>query len=316
MEQTGLLSDSDWFHLTVSESHRTIRLDHYLVQALSGLSRSQINGSIKSGTILVNDAKAKAGHRLKQGDVITGFISERVSGERPKPQHVDFAVLYEDNCLLALAKPPGLVVHPGSGNHDKTLINGLLYEYPEIAGIGDESRPGIVHRLDKDTSGVMLVARKKEVHRYLAKSFKDRQIDKCYLALVHKTPRQSSGRIIASIGRHPMNRQKMTVRETGGRHAATNWIIKEHFDTFSLLKIIIETGRTHQIRVHMAHIGHPVAGDRLYGPQAGNIVFPRQMLHAWKISFNHPQTQERITIEAPLFPDFQLILDEMRKRRC
>lgn len=310
------MSDSDWFHFTVSDSHRTIRLDHYLVQVLSGFSRSQINGSIKSGTILVNDAKAKAGHRLKQGDAITGFISERMPGERPKPQRVDFEVLYEDDCLLALAKPPGLVVHPGSGNHDKTLINGLIYKYPEIAGIGDESRPGIVHRLDKDTSGVMLVARKKEVHRYLAKSFKDRQIDKCYLALVHKTPRQSSGRINASIGRHPVNRQKMTVRETGGRHAATNWRIKEHFDTFSLLEIIIETGRTHQIRVHMAHIGHPVAGDRLYGPQAGTIVFPRQMLHSWKISFNHPQTQERKTIEAPLFPDFQIILDEMRKRRC
>jgi 23S rRNA pseudouridine1911/1915/1917 synthase len=316
MEQKGLLSDSDCIHLTVSELHRTVRLDHYLVQALSGFSRSQIIASIKSGTILVNDQQSKAGHRLKQGDVITGFISETMSGERPEPQRVDFEVLYEDDFLVALAKPPGLVVHPGSGNHDKTLINGLLYEYPDIAGIGDESRPGIVHRLDKDTSGVMLVARKKTAHRYLAKSFKDRQIDKRYLALVHKTPTQSSGRINTSIGRHPVNRQKMTVLETGGRHAATNWRIKEHFDKFSLLEIIIETGRTHQIRVHMAHIGHPVAGDGLYGHQVAGYTFPRQMLHAWKISFNHPQTQERLTIEAPLFPDFQLILDEMRVGRC
>jgi 23S rRNA pseudouridine1911/1915/1917 synthase len=316
MGQTGSLSDCDDIHLTFSETHRTIRLDHYLVQTLSGLSRSQITASIKSGTLLVNDVRAKAGTRLKQGDVITGYIPERIADQRPEPQRVAFDVLYEDDFLLAIAKPPGLVVHPGSGNQDKTLINGLLHAYPEIAGIGDESRPGIVHRLDKDTSGVMLIARKKAVHRYLSKSFKDRQIDKCYLALVNKTPVQSSGRVNASIGRHPVNRQKMAVREKGGRHAATSWKIKEHFVNFSLLEIIIETGRTHQIRVHMAHIGHPVAGDVLYGPQSGAACFPRQMLHAWKISFNHPQSQARLTIEAPLVEDFQLILDEMRAEPC
>ncbi len=219
--------------------------------------------------------------------------------------------MYEDSSLIVISKPPGLVVHPGSGNPQHTLVNGLLFHFTELADVGDPSRPGIVHRLDKDTSGVMVIARNSSAHQRLVQAFKDRKTEKYYLALVHGTPREKKGRIVAPIGRHPVSRQKMAVREITGRYAATNWRVERLFDRYSLLAVKIETGRTHQIRVHLAHIKYPLAGDRVYGGNRNNKPFDRQMLHSWKLTLNHPESGEAMTFEAPLAPDFKAVIDMM-----
>jgi 23S rRNA pseudouridine1911/1915/1917 synthase len=317
MEQLESNSDSlSSFSFNVPESFHGVRLDHYLVQALSGVSRSQITASIKTGGIQVDGAKVKAGFSLMAGSTIAGSILLSSTEGAPEAQPIDFSILHEDPSILMIDKPPGLVVHPGSGNRDKTLINGLLYRYKELAEVGDTERPGIVHRLDKDTSGVMVIARTRGAHQKLVEAFKDRQVKKQYLALVHGRPDGKQGRIVAPIGRHPVNRQKMAVRQTGGRYAVSNWQVRELFATCSLVEVHIETGRTHQIRVHMASIGHPVAGDRLYGPQRSNDRFPRQMLHAWQLQLAHPETGEIISAEAPLPPDFSTLLDSLEEPAC
>ncbi len=317
MEQIEGNSDSlSLFSRIVPESFHGVRLDHYLVHTITAPSRSQIIASIKAGAIKVNGASVKAGYSLKSGDAVSGAIIGHVAEASPEAQPVDFSVLYEDADLLIIAKPPGLVVHPGSGNRDNTLINGLLFHYGDVAEVGDPARPGIVHRLDKDTSGVMVVARTIGCHQKLVQLFKDRKVKKQYLALVHGRPGSERGRIVAPIGRHPVHRQKMAVRQTGGRYAASNWQVRDCFDTCSLLEVHIETGRTHQIRVHLASIGHPVAGDRLYGPNRPNDLFPRQMLHAWKLQLNHPENGELLSAEAPLPPDFNEVLGRLEKTRC
>ena len=317
MEQNEFYPETKSLSSTVSEKYSGIRLDHYLVQtAAAGLSRSLIISSIKAGLVKVNDCKVKAGYRLRPDDCITGYIEPAVSEGVPTAQPVIFDVLQEDPALLIISKPAGLVVHPGAGNPDNTLVNGLLYHYKDLSGVGDETRPGIVHRLDKDTSGVMLVARTIDSHRKLVQDFKDRRIEKRYLALLHGIPDKGNGRIVAPIGRHPINRQKMSVRESDGRYAVSNWSVKEVFERHCLVEVHIETGRTHQIRVHMAHIGHPVAGDQVYGSHRQNGLFPRQMLHAWKLRFNHPLSGREIAVEAPVPDDFLRIHDILGGSGC
>lgn len=182
----------------------------------------------------------------------------------------------------------------------------------EIENVGDSLRPGIVHRLDKDTSGIMVVAKTEQCHREMVDIFKDHRLEKEYLAVVSGVPRETEGRIVTSIGRHPIQRQKMAVREIGGKHAATNWkLLASLDDGCSLLKVVIETGRTHQIRVHMAHMGNPVAGDALYGRASRGRIFPRQMLHAWRLSFTHPINSSEVDLTAPLWPDFKDSLVEL-----
>ena len=310
MERIGFCSDTDTFHYTISDSFSGTRLDRYLVEALCDrYSRSQISLSIKTGTILVNERPAKAGLRLKSGDYISGRVAPAEPDAEPAPQAIDFGVLYEDESLIVVDKPPGLVVHPGSGNRESTLVNGLLYRYTELASVGEEQRPGIVHRLDKDTSGILLVARTQAAQRKLISGFKNREVGKQYLALIHGIPVDDSGRIVAPIGRHPVNRQKMAVLRQGGKFAASSWKIKQRYGGHCLLEVDIETGRTHQIRVHLASIGHPVAGDSLYGANRSNLMFPRQMLHAWRLRFTHPDTGMEMEIEAPLPEDFKLIVE-------
>lgn len=300
-------------NLLVTSEHGGSRFDHFLVQFIPEISRTHLIHSIREGMLSVDGKKKKSSYRLKPGENISGTIFQ------PSPpvliaQKVPFDVLLEDEHLLILSKPPGIVVHPASGNPDGTLVNGLIYHCREIAEVGEQIRPGIVHRLDKDTSGIMVVAKTEKSHRLLADAFKARTIDKEYLALVFGDFQQSSGRIVAPIGRHPVNRQKMAVCEEGrGRYAASNWEIVEKFQSgVSLLRIRIETGRTHQIRVHMASFGHPVAGDRLYGRARNTSYFPRQMLHAHRLRFTHPISGKKLTVFAPLWPDFQGILDTLR----
>ncbi len=257
--------------------------------------------------------KKKSSYRLKAGEYISGTIFQ------PSPlklvaQKVPFDILFEDEYLLILSKPPGIVVHPASGNPDGTLVNGLIYHCREIAEVGEHIRPGIVHRLDKDTSGIMVVAKTEKCHRLLVAGFKARSVEKEYLALVYGDFQQSAGRIVAPIGRHPVNRKKMAVCQEGrGRYAASNWELIEKFQSgVSLIRVHIETGRTHQIRVHMASLGHPVAGDLLYGRGRKSSHFPRQMLHAHRLRFAHPINRKILNEAAPLWPDFHGILEMLR----
>lgn len=302
------VSDSS-FTFVVDTVFNGIRLDQFLSQHIPSVSRSLVASSIRSGLVVVGGERRKSSYRLKIGEFVQGSL-ELPSELEVIPEKIDFPILYEDESLLVISKPPGLVVHPGSGNYQGTLVSGLVYYCQSIGEVGDRLRPGIVHRLDKDTSGVMVVAKSDYVHRSLVDDFKNRRLHKEYLALLHRSPGELKGRIVAAIGRHPIQRQKMTVRTVGGRHAATNWeVVEELESSYSLVRIHIETGRTHQIRVHMAHLGCPVAGDATYGSGRNNAPFERQLLHASRLIFNHPVTGSRVDCHAPLWPDFREVLE-------
>ena len=299
--------------VTVLPEQGGSRFDHFLVQHLPATARSSLTQAIREGLLLVDGLTRKSSYKLKVGERITGSLHTPPSA-LPVPQKISFPILFEDASLLFLSKPPGLVVHPAQGNLDGTLVNGLLYHCQEIAGVGDEVRPGIVHRLDKDTSGVMVVAKTEDVHRRLSESFKSRTVDKEYLTIVRGILKKKSGRIVAHISRHPVHRQKMAVCDVSqGRYAASSWEVLEEYDkNFSLLRVKIETGRTHQIRVHMASLGHPVAGDSLYGRALHGINFPRQMLHAHRLTLSHPVSQVPLSFVATPWPDFVSKVEELR----
>ena len=300
-------SSSCQFSYQITERQAGDRLDHFLAENLPEISRSQLNSSVRAGLVLVTGAVKKNSYRLKAGDKVSGSVVSPPA-HNVQPENIQLTILYEDEFLLVISKPPGLVVHPGSGNPTGTLVNGLLHYCGSIAGIGDSIRPGIVHRLDKDTSGVMVIAKREDVHRKLVDMFKDRAIEKEYIALVHGVL-DKQGRLVAPVGRHPVHRQKMAVKETGGRYAATHWqVVKEFGGIYSLVVVGIETGRTHQIRVHMAHLGHPVVGDSLYGKRPCPKEILRQMLHASRLRFVHPITGIKLECEAPLWPDFSEVL--------
>jgi len=274
------------------------------MDSLPAVSRNLITSSIKRGLILVNGVQRKSSYRLKRDETLEGCIESKPEID-VRPEQIDFPILYEDEHLLLISKPPGLVVHPGSGNSRGTLVSGLVHHCSSIAGVGDALRPGIVHRLDKDTSGIMLIAKTEHVHRMLVDEFKNRRIDKEYLVLLHGLLKEKTGRVVAAIGRNPQQRQKMAVVKTGGKHAVSQYaVVEEIAGRFSLVRVKIETGRTHQIRVHMANLGHPVAGDKVYGPGRDNSSFPRQLLHASKLTFTHPLTGVFIDKSAALWPDF------------
>ena len=263
-------------------------LEQFLSHHLPLISRAQVISSIRKGLIFVDGVQRKSSYRLKEKETLHGSIESKPEID-VLPEKINFSVLYEDDSLLLISKPPGLVVHPGSGNLHGTLVNGLVFHCRAIADVGDSLRPGIVHRLDKDTSGIMVIAKTDNVHRALVDKFKNRRLQKEYLALLHGILKKKTGRIVAPIGRHPVQRQKMAIRPTGGKHAASSWqTVQEFGNRFSLVKITIETGRTHQIRVHMAHLGCPVVGDQVYGAGKDNGDFPRQLLHASRLVFSSP----------------------------
>jgi len=297
----------------VSQELAGIRFDHFLVQCVADTSRSNLIQSIRLGLILVDGKKKKSSYRLKTNELISGTVYKAAAPELIA-QKIPFDIIFEDEFLLILSKPPGIVVHPAAGNPDGTLVNGLLYHCQEIVGVGDQIRPGIVHRLDKDTSGIMVVAKTAQCHRLLVDAFKERTVDKEYLALVFGFLEQKNGRVVAPINRHSVHRQKMAVCEEGkGRYAASTWqVVEEYSEGCSLVRVQIETGRTHQIRVHMAFLGHPVAGDALYGRARNTREYPRQMLHAHSLCFTHPITGQRLDFQAPLWSDFQEILNQLR----
>lgn len=302
----------------VTRKNRGRRLDVFVAaqQQLNDTSRSMIRTFILSGDIKVNGKTCKAGYRLKTDDQ----VNVRLSPPTPStltPEKIFFQVLHEDEDIIVLAKPPGLVVHPACGHFSGTLVHGLLHHCRNLSGIGGELRPGIVHRLDKDTSGVMVVAKNDLAHQSLSGQFKKRSVEKMYLALLVGRPPSREGRINLAIGRHPVNRKKMAVRKQTGRVAITRWKILDEFDSFSFVEIKLDTGRTHQIRVHMAALGCPVAGDRVYGGKRlpNHLSLPRQFLHASQLSFDHPRSHDRLRLTAPLWDDMAVFLRLLREEK-
>lgn len=293
------------------------RLDKILVARLSDFSRQQIQTLIKEGAVTVDGTSAKAGHKMKGGERIVVNLPEEEE-YIIEPEDIPLNILYEDDDIAVIDKASGMVIHPGIGQEKNTLVHALLYRYPEMIDMQDdpvaEGRMGIVHRLDKDTSGVVVIARNLKALRNMMAQFKERTTEKYYLALLERAPKTIEGRIDAPIGRDPKQRKRMGV-VTGGKDAVTEFeIVDMSFrDGRALVKIRIETGRTHQIRVHMAFIGCPVVGDTVYGYNRQRLGLKRNFLHAAELSFDHPTTGERMTFNSELPVGLKNVMDKLRE---
>lgn len=277
------------------------RLDHALHEQMPEFSRARLQDWIKQGRVLVNGAPGRSSRVLREGDRIDVDPGE-LPPLRATAEAIPLQVLYEDPDFVAIDKPAGMVVHAGAGVHEGTLVNALLGRFESLSALGGDLRPGIVHRLDRFTSGVILVAKNDSAHRALAAQFAGRQVEKTYLALVHGSVKAERGRIEKPIARDPRHRTRMTARLSHGRAAWSEYRVLRRFADFTLLEVRIGTGRTHQIRVHLSSIGHPVAGDRLYGAPARSegLALERFFLHAHRIRFQHPFTGQPVEIESPL----------------
>ena len=287
------------------------RLDSLLHERLPEFSRARLQSWIKEGRVLLNGNTVRASYMLRGGEEIS-ITPADLKPLKAEPEELPLQVLYEDPDVVVVDKPAGIVVHAGAGHGRGTLVNGLLHHFGTLSSLNGDLRPGIVHRLDRDTSGVLVVARTDAAHRALAAQFHDRKVQKTYLALVHGRMKQPHGRITSAITRDPVRRTRMTARLGSGRAAFTEYRLLDQLPQFSFLEVQIKTGRTHQIRVHLSSIGHPVVGDRLYGaPGAipGLPLLDRLFLHAHRLSFNSPSTGELITIESPLPPELSAFLD-------
>lgn len=299
--------------LSVGEGEGKSRLDAFLASKLQGLSRMRIQWLIKAGLVTVDGRPQRASFRVKAGQRILVEIPPPPEGEL-RPEEIPLEIVYEDEDLLVINKPPGLVVHPGAGRSSGTLVNALLAYAPEIAGVGSPLRPGIVHRLDKDTSGLLVVARNDESYHHLSAQIKERKVSRAYLALVHGDLSQEAGTIEAPIGRHPQFRRRMAVTPAG-RRAITHYRVLERFGEYTFVEVSLETGRTHQIRVHFSHIGHPLVGDPVYGRRSNPFGLARQALHAYKLSLRHPRTGESMEFTAPPPRDLEKALERLRSSR-
>jgi 23S rRNA pseudouridine1911/1915/1917 synthase len=282
------------------------RLDRFLAAKLPHLSRSRLQALIKAGHVTLEGKPARPADKVRGGALVT-LTEPPAEPVLLEPEDIPLDVLFEDSDLLVLNKPPGLVVHPAAGHSRHTLVHALLAHCAALSGIGGEQRPGIVHRLDKDTSGCLVVAKNDAAHHHLSRQFAGRSVTKIYLALTQgHFAGARSGVIENMIGRHPVDRKKMAVLARGGRASRTTWrVARELPGVGTLVECTLHTGRTHQIRVHLKHLGHPLLGDALYAPRmAGH--YPRQMLHAWKLGFTHPRTGEAMEFCSPLPEDFVL----------
>jgi 23S rRNA pseudouridine1911/1915/1917 synthase len=279
------------------------RLDLFLLEKLPEYSRARLQGWIKRGRVIVNGTAPKASLLLHGSERITVEPAE-LTALKATAEDIPLDILYIDDDVIAVNKPAGMVVHAGAGRTEGTLVNALLHHFEkQLSSVSGDDRPGIVHRLDKETSGALLVARTDAAHRNLAEQFAGRTVEKTYIALVHGAVKQETGRITAMITRDPVRRIRMTAKRETGRSALTDYRVLRRFEKFTLLEVRIGTGRTHQIRVHLSSIGHPVAGDRLYGAPASERS--RFFLHAQRIRFTSPSTGQPVTVEAPLAPELE-----------
>lgn len=288
----------------VKDDEGGARIDRYLVGVFSSAaSRSHLKRLIDNGNVLVNGARVKAHHNVKPGETIEVRLEEFAPASA-EAEDIKLDLIYEDDDIIVINKRPGIAVHPGAGLHSGTLVNALLYHCRTLSDISDAG-PGIVHRLDKDTSGVMVIAKNNASHAELARQFKERAVKKNYIALVRGALELDEGTVDLPIGRHPGNRQKMAVRYDSEKNAVTEYRVLKRFDDFTAVLLNLKTGRTHQIRVHMAYLGHPVLGDGKYGAKE---KFPRQALHSYCLSFRHPRTGEPLEFKAPLPEDMRVII--------
>jgi 23S rRNA pseudouridine1911/1915/1917 synthase len=314
--------------LHVGASIREQRIDKYLHGRFRNLSRRFIQTAIKAGTVKVNGQPVKCSFKLSHRDVIDFVVPEPPSKEI-EPEDIPLDIIYEDDDLIILNKPANLIVHPARGNRHGTLVNALAYYSDELSSGLGEFRPGIVHRLDRNTTGVMVVTKREIPQWKIAKQFELRQVSKSYLAIVHGTPELTADRINAPLGVHPKMREKYAVRPETGKEAVTFYEVIEAFRGYSLVHCRPKTGRTHQIRVHLNYLKHPIVADDMYGgklvypwqladgePQAENPVIARCALHAWTLEFTHPTTEQRVKFDAPLPPDMQTFLELLREHRA
>jgi 23S rRNA pseudouridine1911/1915/1917 synthase len=298
------------FSFTASDAARGQRLDRFLAGQLTEMSRSRIQALIREGAVRVNGRAWKAGQAVNPGDVITGEIPPDKPAEA-QPEDLPLEILYEDEHLAVLNKASGMVVHPAHGNTAGTLVNALLHRFGSMSSVGGVARPGIVHRLDKETSGCLVVARSDATHRSLAEQFAGRSVEKVYLAVVQGVPASRHGRITTQIARHPHDRLRMAVvPPPAGKSAVTDYELLYVSGGNALVRCTLHTGRTHQIRVHMKHLGHPVLGDEIYARLSRQTRTGRLMLHAWRLGFTHPSTGQRMAFTAGVPPEFQPWLPE------
>lgn len=289
-----------------------IRIDSYLTKIIDGVSRSYIQKLIKEGRVLVNDNEIKARYIVNAGDHISVNFPPKKE-EKPVPENLHLDIIYEDEYIAIVNKPAGMVVHPAPGNESNTLVNALLFHIDKLYTGNDIKRPGIVHRLDKDTSGIMVVAKDEIAYNSLIQQFKNRSVKRIYLALVHGILDRDQGTIIAPIGRHPVDRKKMAVVNENSKEAITKFKVVERFDKYTLVMASLITGRTHQIRVHMAYIKHPIVGEKLYSRRKNDFGIKTQLLHAYKLGLIHPNSGDYMEFKAELPKDFKELLTSLRK---
>ncbi len=313
MHKSSLESSKEIRILRIQADEAGTRLDRYLTTILPGISRTAIQHLIENGDVLVNDHTSKPGYSLKVDDrVQVKALAEHSKALSIMPQSLPLDITYEDEDLLVVNKAAGMVVHPAPGHYDDTLVNALVAYYPGMVSEDSGLRPGIIHRLDKDTSGLIIVAKNAVTHLALVHQMKRHEIVKRYLALVEGVVTLDRGSIDAPIGRNPRHRQQMAVTAMRSREARTHFRVLERFNRHTLLLLELETGRTHQIRVHLKAIGHPIVGDPVYGSGSINhgLTLKRQFLHAYQLKFTHPTAGNIINLEAPLPEDLQTILDQ------
>lgn len=297
---------------TVTAEETGIRIDRYLAEKCSGISRSYLQKLLKEETVLVNQKAVKSNYKVNVEDQIELSIPEAVEPEI-EAEDMELDIVYEDQDIILINKPKGMVVHPAAGHYSGTLVNGLMAHCRgELSGINGVMRPGIVHRIDMDTTGVLIVCKNDMAHNSIAEQLKEHSITRKYYAVVHGNLKEDEGTINAPIGRHPVDRKKMSINEKNGRDAVTHYRVLERFRQFTYVECQLETGRTHQIRVHMASIGHPLLGDSVYGPAKSPFRLNGQTLHAGVLGIRHPRSKEYMEFKAPLPDYFEDLLKKLR----
>ena len=303
----------DEFTFEASEEQKNERIDKFLVSMLPELSRSYIQKLLKDQLVIVGETAVKANYKLRPNDSILIRIPEAMEPDI-LPEEIPLDILYEDNDVLVVNKPKGMVVHPGAGHYSHTLVNGLLWHCKgNLSGINGILRPGIVHRIDKDTTGSLLVCKNDLAHREIAQQLKEHTITRKYRAIVYGVLKEDEGKVDAPIGRHPIERKKMAVNYKNGKPAVTHYRVLERFAQYTYIECILETGRTHQIRVHMSSIQHPLLGDAVYGPAKCPYSLEGQTLHAMVLGFKHPSTGKYLEFSAPLPDYFEKLLKKLPK---
>lgn len=303
----------DYFTFAAEKEDVGTRIDVFLAENMEDLSRSGVQKLIDEGMITLNGGKTKANYKLREKDIIDVTVPE-VKEVEILPEDIPLDILYEDADVIVVNKPQGMVVHPAPGHTSGTLVNALMFHCgDDLSGINGEKRPGIVHRIDKDTSGVLMIAKNDMAHQSLAAQLAEHSITRKYNAVVYNGFNEDEGTVNKPIGRNPQDRKKMAVTEKHSRHAVTHYRVIERMEKFTLIEAQLETGRTHQIRVHMTYIGHPLLGDPVYGPKKQPVSLEGQALHARVLGFIHPRTGEYMEFEAPLPPHFEALLERLRK---